>query len=205
MLIDMSTNSRIMDSTSRPTYPTSVNFDASTLRNGAPASRARRRAISVFPTPVGPIMMMLFGMISSRMSSGVWARASGCAPRWRPPASRPPVPRYSGPAPPRSSGAAALPARGAAPPPAPGQAVAPRLPACAWARPLELQNGDVRVGVHADLGGDLERPLHDVLRGEARRRGEGPGRGERVVTARADRQDPVVRLDQLTRPRNQIG
>ena len=29
------------------------------LRNGAPASRASRRAISVFPTPVGPIMMML--------------------------------------------------------------------------------------------------------------------------------------------------
>src|SRR5438477_8701958 len=30
----MSTKSRIMDSTSRPTYPTSVNFEASTLRNG---------------------------------------------------------------------------------------------------------------------------------------------------------------------------
>jgi len=51
-----------------------VNFEASTFRNGAPASRARRRAISVLPTPVGPIMMMLFGMISSRISSGAWAR-----------------------------------------------------------------------------------------------------------------------------------
>ena len=29
--------------------------------NGAPASLARRRAISVFPTPVGPMRMMLFG------------------------------------------------------------------------------------------------------------------------------------------------
>jgi hypothetical protein len=51
-----------------------VNFDASTLRNGAPASRASRRAISVFPTPVGPIMMMLLGRISSRISSGACAR-----------------------------------------------------------------------------------------------------------------------------------
>jgi hypothetical protein len=51
-----------------------VTFDASTLMNGAPASRARRRATSVFPTPVGPIMMMLYGVISSRMSSGAWAR-----------------------------------------------------------------------------------------------------------------------------------
>ncbi len=63
-----------MDSTSRPTYPTSVNFDASTLMNGAPASRANRRAISVFPTPVGPIMMMLFGRISSRIPSGACCR-----------------------------------------------------------------------------------------------------------------------------------
>ncbi len=59
-----------MDSTSRPTYPTSVYFVASTLRNGAPQSFERRRAISVFPTPVGPIMMMFFGATSSRSSSG---------------------------------------------------------------------------------------------------------------------------------------
>ena len=31
--------------------------------NGAPASLASRRAISVFPTPVGPMRMMLFGEI----------------------------------------------------------------------------------------------------------------------------------------------
>ena len=34
------------------------------------ASRARRRAISVFPTPVGPIIRMFFGATSSA-SSGV--------------------------------------------------------------------------------------------------------------------------------------
>src|SRR3979490_3460385 len=41
---------------------------------GASASRARRRAISVFPTPVGPIMRMFLGVISCRR---------GSAPCWR--------------------------------------------------------------------------------------------------------------------------
>src|SRR3989338_7058082 len=36
---------------------------------GALASLARRRAISVFPTPVGPIMRMFLGVISWRMFS----------------------------------------------------------------------------------------------------------------------------------------
>ena len=34
--------------------------------NGAPASFASRRAISVLPTPVGPIIRMFFGSTSSR-------------------------------------------------------------------------------------------------------------------------------------------
>jgi hypothetical protein len=34
--------------------------------NGAPASFASRRAISVLPTPVGPIIRMFFGNTSSR-------------------------------------------------------------------------------------------------------------------------------------------
>src|SRR5882724_3807127 len=34
--------------------------------NGAPASFARRRAISVLPTPVGPIIRIFFGSTSSR-------------------------------------------------------------------------------------------------------------------------------------------
>ena len=64
-----SARSRTMDSTSRPTYPTSVNLVASILMNGAPARRARRRAISVLPTPVGPIIRMFLGVISARISS----------------------------------------------------------------------------------------------------------------------------------------
>ena len=65
-----SVRSRTIDSTSRPTYPTSVNLLASTFRNGLPESRASRRAISVFPTPVGPIMRMFLGVTSAAISAG---------------------------------------------------------------------------------------------------------------------------------------
>src|SRR5215472_4265580 len=41
---------------------------------GASASRARRRAISVFPTPVGPIMRMFLGVISWRSGSATCCR-----------------------------------------------------------------------------------------------------------------------------------
>jgi hypothetical protein len=51
-----------------------VNFDASTLRNGDDERRASRRAISVFPTPVVPIMMMFFGMTSAARSGGSFCR-----------------------------------------------------------------------------------------------------------------------------------
>mmetsp|Transcript_13951 Transcript_13951/g.34368 ORF Transcript_13951/g.34368 Transcript_13951/m.34368 type:complete len:431 (-) Transcript_13951:289-1581(-) len=69
-----STRSLMMESTSRPWYPTSVNLVASTLMKGASASLASRRAISVLPHPVGPIMRMFLGVISSRSSP---------ATRWR--------------------------------------------------------------------------------------------------------------------------
>src|SRR5580765_8307218 len=43
--------------------------------NGASASLARRRAISVLPTPVGPIIRMFFGVISWRSGSATcWRR-----------------------------------------------------------------------------------------------------------------------------------
>jgi hypothetical protein len=50
---------------------------ASTFTNGACASFARRRAISVLPTPVGPIIRMFFGITSSRKF------ASSCCRRQR--------------------------------------------------------------------------------------------------------------------------
>ena len=69
-----STRSRTIESTSRPTYPTSVYLLASTFTSGARTSFASRRAISVFPTPVGPIIRMFFGITSSLMSSGSCCR-----------------------------------------------------------------------------------------------------------------------------------
>src|SRR5262245_42312272 len=42
--------------------------------NGASASRASRRAISVLPTPVGPIMRMFLGVISWRSGSATCCR-----------------------------------------------------------------------------------------------------------------------------------
>ena len=78
ILTAISTRSRTIESTSRPTYPISVNFVASTLMNGARASRAKRRAISVLPTPVGPIIRIFLGVISLRNTS-----SSTCARRHR--------------------------------------------------------------------------------------------------------------------------
>ena len=43
---------------------------ASVFTNGAPTSMASRRAISVLPTPVGPISMMFLGVTWARSSSG---------------------------------------------------------------------------------------------------------------------------------------
>jgi len=51
-----------------------VNLVASTFMKGALASLASRRAISVLPTPVGPIIRMFFGVISGRRSSSTCMR-----------------------------------------------------------------------------------------------------------------------------------
>ena len=64
-----------MDSTSLPTYPTSVNFVASTFINGACANFESLLEISVLPIPVGPIIKIFFGRTSSLISSGnCWRR-----------------------------------------------------------------------------------------------------------------------------------
>ena len=51
-------------STSLPTYPTSVNLVASTFTKGASANFESLREISVFPTPVGPIINIFLGKTS---------------------------------------------------------------------------------------------------------------------------------------------
>lgn len=52
----------------------SESTDKDTFTNGAYAIFASRLAISVFPQPVGPIMRMFFGTISSLNASGMRCR-----------------------------------------------------------------------------------------------------------------------------------
>jgi hypothetical protein len=50
-------------------------LEASTFMKGEFESRASRRAISVLPTPVEPIMMMFLGITSCAISGGsFWRR-----------------------------------------------------------------------------------------------------------------------------------
>ena len=62
--IAISIRSLTMCSTSLPTYPTSVNLVASTFTKGASANFESLLDISVFPTPVGPIIKIFFGKTS---------------------------------------------------------------------------------------------------------------------------------------------
>src|ERR1700690_1159020 len=138
--------------------------------NGACASLARRRAISVLPTPVGPIMRMFFGVISPRMdSSTCWRRqrlrkaiaTARLAPAW------PTMCRSSSETiscgvmldfmlPPRLRH---TPRRG--PPTGRDRAwERPGTPSCRLAQSLDRV---VLVRVDAQVRGDLERALDDVL------------------------------------------
>ena len=57
---------------------------------------------------------------------------------------------------------------------------------------LQRLDGDVAVGVDANVGGDVERLAHDRL-GVERPVGERAGGGERVVAAGADAHDAGLR------------
>ena len=61
-------NRVMIDSTSSPTYPDSVNEVASAIVNGTSRIFASVSAISVFPHPVGPANRMLFLRIRSLLS-----------------------------------------------------------------------------------------------------------------------------------------
>ena len=58
-----------------------MNLLASTFRNGEFASFASRRASSVLPTPVGPIMRMFLGITSSAISGVEFLAADAVAQR----------------------------------------------------------------------------------------------------------------------------
>src|SRR5665213_2680483 len=65
-----------------------------------------------------------------------------------------------------------------------------------------LDNGDVRVGVHADLAGNRERPSYNVARLKIGGLHQCTCSRERVGPTRADRKNPVIRLDDVACPGN---
>src|SRR6516162_9982157 len=173
-VIATSTRSRIICSTSRPTYPTSVNLVASTLMKGAPASLARRREISVFPTPVGPIIRMFFGSTSSRSFS------SSCRRRQR---------LRSATATARLASTWPMMKRSSSDTISRGEK--------SVMNGSELFHGDVAVGKDADVRGNLHGLAHDRL-GIERTIDQRASGGERVVAPGTDSHDAGLGFQHIT-------
>src|SRR5271155_1998524 len=108
--------------------------------NGALASRARRRAISVLPTPVGPIIRMFLGVISARRFSATWPRRQ----RFRRAIA---TARFAAFWPTMCLSSSSTISRGVI---------------CDTR--LQLLDGEIAVGVDADIRCDLQGALHDVAR-----------------------------------------
>src|SRR5690554_4110146 len=150
--------------------------------NGAFASFASRRAISVLPTPVGPIIRMFFGVISWRSGSGTcWRRQ-------------------------RLRSAIAT-ARLAASWPTMCLSSSETISAgvmwvIVWReapRPESAERlyGVLLVGVDAQLAGDRERLAHDRLGVELGVLEQGERRGLRVRSAAADRDQAALGLEDV--------
>src|SRR5262245_36960982 len=173
----MSTRSRMIVSTSRPTYPTSVNLVASTLMNGASASRASRRAISVLPTPVGPIMRMFLGVISWRSGSATCCRRQRL----------------------RSAIATARFAR-----PCPTMNLSSSC-TISWGVMLLMSErlsfqrlySSLMIRIDAQVGRNRQRLLDDVARTELGVLEQRLGRALRIGPARADRDHPLFGLEHV--------
>src|SRR3954451_16996868 len=190
MVTAISTRAGTIDSTSRPTYPTSVNLLASTLRKGALARRASRRAISVLPTPVGPIIRMFLGAMSSASSGGSCCRRQRLRKAMA-------TARFACFCPTTYLSSSATICRGVM------FSIARLLGASLeiW-RVMglsELLDREVVVGENADLGGDPHRLAHHVLGGHRGVPEQGSRGGQRVVGSGADGEHGLllVRLHQL--------
>src|SRR5450830_175794 len=151
---------------------------------GASASLARRRAISVLPTPVGPIIRMFFGVISWR---------SGSSTCWRRQRLR----------------KAMATARLALPWPTTCLSSSPTI-SCGvmfiWFMGSVQGFDDVgKVGVDAQLAGDGQRFLDDVSRGQFRVLEQGLGGGLGVYAARTDGADAVFRFQYVAVARDDQG
>src|SRR5690606_30868367 len=133
--------------------------------NGAFASFASRRAISVLPTPVGPIMRMFFGVISLRSGSSICARRQ----RLR---SAIATARFASSWPTMCLSSSSTISRG--------------VIDMVRSRPSELLDHHFAVGVDADVPRDGERLLYDGAGVELRVLEERERRGLGIGAARAD-------------------
>src|SRR4051794_21520711 len=175
---------------------------------GASASRASRRAISVLPTPVGPIMRMFFGVISPSIdSSTCWRRqrlrsaiaTARLAPLW------PTMWRSSSEtiscgvmllmSAPHPTDTSADPPEGK--PAGSGAARRSARSARSGSASFECLDDVVLIRVDAQLAGDLERLLDDVLRRQLRVEQQRAGAGLRIGAAGADRDDAVLGLEHV--------
>src|SRR5215831_8873914 len=154
--------------------------------NGALASFARRRAISVLPTPVGPIMRMFLGVISWRSGSCTCIRRQ----RLR---SAMATARLAASWPTMCLSSSCTIWRG----------VSDDMGLSSSGALAQLLDENVAIGVDADIGSDVERALDDAARVELGALEQSARRGERVLAARADRSHIVLGLDHIAIARDQ--
>src|SRR5215471_6971176 len=140
--------------------------------NGAFASFASRRAISVLPTPVGPIIKMFFGVISPRSGSAICARRQ------------------------RLRNAIAT-ARFASAWPMMCLSSSSTISRGVIDMASELFDRDLAIRVDADVGRDSKRLLDDRARVELRLFEQRARGGLRVRAAGADREQLVLGLDHV--------
>src|SRR3954471_14709766 len=145
--------------------------------NGASARRARRRAISVLPTPVGPIIRIFFGVISWR---------SGSATCWRRQRFRSAIAteRFARPWPTMYLSSSCTISCGVMPPM--GAASSLFKGNISLEKSLQPFDGALVVRVDADVGGDGERLVDDFLRAERRILQKPASRRLRIRSAGAD-------------------
>src|SRR5687767_3622395 len=185
---------------------------------GASASRARRRAISVLPTPVGPIIRMFFGVISVRIGSATcWRRQ-----RLR---SAIATARFARPCPTMYLSSSCTISGGVMPPrpsfgfiPAPRKRGQSKLRDRAISRckrpyryfrkialtpfpfsSFERLDAALLVGIDADVAGDCQRLVDDFFRRQRRILEQGPRRSLGIGSAGADGEDAVLGFEHVAR------
>src|SRR5713226_3029964 len=164
---------------------------------GASASRASRLAISVLPTPVGPIIRMFFGRISRAISgSSCWRRQ-----RLRRATATAFLARFL---PMMNLSSSATISRGVSDPGALFAVSSAAFSPGIRKTMSELFQRDAVVGVDVDGRGDRQGLARDLGRGELRAVLQEGARGrERVRAAGADREDSLLGRDQVAGPRDQ--